>query len=942
MEQLAALGEFIALDFETTGLSADEHKIIEIGAIHVCDGRERGRYAHLVHPGTPIPREITQLTGIADADVASAPSMEELRDEFAAFLGDLPIMAHNATFELSFLRQVFGSDFTRPLLDSYELLVLMYPQASSHSLEHFSRHFGLSVEARHRGLNDALDMVNVVASAAAELAQPGYAGLCAVVNSRLSDAPAWSWQPLFADKHPDARLPKLRNFKYTYGERERQPLKQDLSSAPEQLNKAEFFGRVFAQYEVRPEQGVLARRAAETLRDGGVYAAEAGTGIGKTMAYTTAALAALARDAESPVVITTHTKSLQNQFFDRELPRLRELFGLDDLRAVLIKGMNNYACLRKINDIVAAARILDTPESRFGAAFLEHWTSVSSEGEMDELPRSLYGNSVVADVLYGGRALNRDCTRQQCEFYEQCFYFRKRWEAESAHLLMVNHSLLMIWPAAYPRFTRLIADEADELYREAIEAYSRSVAHQALREQSTRLFDSRGLLPLLLARLQEKSCNDAQFAALADINEAMPDVKRRLGEALLEVDNLFSSLKRDDIYTLQFALSDQWLNDTQRGAVSECIENLRGAVAAVQKIVKSAIELLGETEESQAATAAHAELIYRHDEISEAVTTLTDYLEVDEKRHAAFVRVEDQDWSVVVAPFNIGELFHERVVANMHGLVMTSATLSTRQDMSDVDELCGLNLGEKTVKHDRFESPFDYRNNARLVFLKGFPSNNTPRFPQKAAEFIAQAGLMLDGGTLVLFTSKDRLRRTHDYLMPMLMPHGITLISHGITNMSIQRCIEQFMNTPRSVLMGARGMWKGVDIPGSKLQCVMIDKMPYAVPTPYTRGLQANLIRSYRERAFERGEEPDERRMKSRAWNEVDKPQMFQSFRQMFGRLIRSETDRGIMVVLDPQLQGPQLSNRHLELVRLLPEMPYKLAYSDEALRELEFLLPEF
>ncbi len=109
MEKLAALGEFIALDFETTGISADEHTIIEIGAIHVRDGREIQRFSHLVNPDRPIPREITQLTGISDADVADAPLLDALRDDFAAFLGDLPIMAHNAAFELSYLRHVFGA-----------------------------------------------------------------------------------------------------------------------------------------------------------------------------------------------------------------------------------------------------------------------------------------------------------------------------------------------------------------------------------------------------------------------------------------------------------------------------------------------------------------------------------------------------------------------------------------------------------------------------------------------------------------------------------------------------------------------------------------------------------------------------------------------------------------------------------------------------------------
>jgi ATP-dependent DNA helicase DinG len=140
-------------------------------------------------------------------------------------------------------------------------------------------------------------------------------------------------------------------------------------------------------------------------------------------------------------------------------------------------------------------------------------------------------------------------------------------------------------------------------------------------------------------------------------------------------------------------------------------------------------------------------------------------------------------------------------------------------------------------------------------------------------------------------------------------------------------------------LMGARGLWKGVDIPGEDLQCLVLEKMPYAVPNPFTKGLQDLLVKTYEEEAYERGEQPDARRCSQLAWNDVDKPLMFQAFRQMFGRLIRTETDKGVMFVLDSQLQNNTLSPRHKQLLELLPDVPYSLAAPEMALRELNFLV---
>lgn len=950
MARLTALGEFIALDFETTGLVPGEDGIIDIGAIHIRDGEEVSRFDTLVNPGRLISQEISQLTGITNQQLTDAPSIREVKDDFRSFLGDLPVMAHNAKFELAFLQQVFGTGYAPVMLDTYQVLTLMYPLAPSHSLEYFIRSFGLRSYELHRGLQDALDMVEILRMADMNLDDPDFAPLCAIVEDHLARAittgagRSWPWLPFFEERHI-ASPPALRNFRELYSDRVREPLPWELVDAPSRLADPEFFAREYEQYQIRKPQQILAEQAAETLREGGVYVVEAGTGTGKTLAYSTAILAALVHDNSGPVAVSTHTKALQNQFLDHEIPGLKRLFELPQLHAVSLKGMSNYACVRKLMELMPKSDNLfkeDIPMSdRFAAAFLEHWLYRTREGELEEFPRPLQELPLIQEARLHARADFRDCTRRECQYFENCFYFKKEWEAESAHILAVNHSLLMSYPRSYPEFTRLVVDEADELYTEAREAFSRTVSHTDAREMMEQIAGTHGLMIRLLGTLQRL------IPHITGDDQILPDSQKaavladRWFAVLDRIDADMRMLNAGELFTLQIELTDPRVSPVVRDRLLSELENLRVLCHECTELVKTIGAVAEKARLNDDALPDLKELRLRLDDIDAVYTTLGIFIEQDIRQSALYLQIDKDNWAVVAAPYDIGGLFAEQVLDELHGAVFTSATISSTRDMQDFVSSMGLDHTDKGVKTDRFSSPFDYRRNSRVVFLKGMPRHNTDQFPDKAATFIAEVAQKIGGRTLVLFTSKDRLKRTHDLLMPKVREHSIEVISHGVTNYSMGKCIEQFRHADRAILMGARGMWKGVDIPGDALQCVIIEKMPYAVPHPYTRGLQNALIEQYRIDALERGEQPDDGRLGAMAWNAVDKPLMFQSFRQMFGRLIRTESDQGVMVILDPQLQGSGLSPRHRELISLLPDVPWKVCFPEQALTEFDFLLPD-
>lgn len=925
---LQALGTFIALDFETTGLHAEHDTIIDIGAIRYENGIEAERFSTLVNPGISVSPEITQLTGITNTMLSTAPSLDDILASFKTFVGDFPIVAHNADFERQFLRKIFGEEYTPVYLDTYRLLLAVFPLAESHSLEYFIRKYNIREHELHRGMSDVEDMMAVLSEVDKALNQPEFARLCSIVEhySPLGSFGGWEWAPFFAGRHQTIAI-ELRNFRMQYpGEGVCiEPLDESLSYAPQLLKDPTSIKKVFPEYKMRDAQQKFAERASVTLTAGGRYVVEAGTGTGKTLAYASAALAALAEDTSSPVVVSTHTKALQDQFINVEIPRLKKLFETPELRAISLKGMQNYVCLKKLeglNMFGGGMGSMFAQHHPFPAIFMHHWALLTVEGERDELPYIVLEDPVVKAVAPELRADIRDCEREACPLHEQCFFYKKRWEATQAHIIAINHSLLMSYPKSYPAFTRLIVDEADELYDEAVSAFSITAGYTEVLEIIEALFGNNGAL-----------------AGLKDIHntDIMP-IRNNLRERWAEVDAALRSTAQPELFITHIQLQN--ITEEQRLRIVAALDNYRIAAAVAVTAVNDTVKALEKQKDTLSETDKHYRnlLLGFAESFDTTVKAIALFLEQETIRYALYAGVTADSWSITAAPYNIQERFSGDILANITGAVFTSATLSTKPDHSDFISALGIDKEYSDILRDSFRSPFNYRRQSKIIFLKGFTTSRIPQFPEHAARLIAEIAEYLGGRTLGLFTSRDRLTQTHAALISILAPKGYTIITHGITAGSLQKAVEQFKRTDKAVLLGARGLWKGVDIPGKDLQCVVIEKMPYSVPNPYTAGLQQLIIEEMKEEAINRGEALDERRLSTTAWNIVEKPRMFQAFRQMFGRVIRTEHDYGAMVVLDPQLQSSQLSPRHKDLLTLLGNVPYSLTFPDRLIQELSFI----
>ncbi len=944
---LHCLQTFVALDFETTGLSPSQSDVIDVGAIRYENGMEVARMDTLVYTESAILPEVVQLTGIAQQELQGAPTANSVFPELQEFIGTAPVMAHNAAFELSFLRKYLGTSYSPIMMDTMDVLPLVFPLEHSYGLEHFIRKAGIRDHELHRGLQDALDMVEVVRFCERELSKPHHATTCTVVEKHMQGVVAWPWKPLFADKHSYSESAlDLVDFRDEFSDDKPTSLFGIPDNLHQRLDQEEVFKPHWPSYKVRHQQISMAKRAGEVLCEGGSFVCEAGTGTGKTLAYTTAALSSLAQDSNTPIVVSTNTRMLQDQFLHQEVPRLKNLLRRNDLQAISVKGMNNYVCVRKIlQDSSSGARLFsdDQAQEAWGRTFLHLWLLHTPDGEVDTLPMALRAmNPVIGKAYAVARADFRDCDKQECEFFSNCFFFRKRWQAQQSHLVITNHSFLLSWPQWMPDYHRLVVDEADEFADEAVDACSRAASNEGLHDAIDFSIREKGACTKWFQEAMKSRVDNEGAAYLSGVLEANFVSVNRLHEQIHAMQQLLLPLK-GDVFTKHITMDDETLNARLSQEIFLVAENIMQLLQdALQKNLKAMDIIAGFFDEKSALPEVHKRANASLQALSMQADAIDLFLQQNDKEYAHYIAIGNEQWELISSPYDIGQQLYQQLYSRLSAIVCTSATLTATQRLQDFVYRTGIHLMEGDADLERYNSPFDYRKQSKLLFLKGFPSFLSDRFVSDTARFVFDVADLLGGKVLVLFTSRDRMERVHAELQPRVNKSPFKLITHGKTHNSISRCVDQFKNSNSAILMGARGMWKGVDIPGEALQCVILEKMPYAVPHPYTKGLQEQVTSKLREQAWEQGEEPDERRLGQLAWNQVDKPLMFQAFRQMFGRLIRTESDLGAMIVLDPQLRGNYLSARHKELVGLLGGTRAEIVHADNIVPSLQFLLPTF
>ena len=899
----------VALDLETTGLDPQTDAILEIGARRFDGNRIEDEFTTLINPGRHIPDFISGLTGISDEMVRQAPPIRNVLDELATFIGDSPILGHNIKFDLSFFKKYNLFELNESL-DTYELAAVLLPSASRYNLGSLAQQLGIPLQTAHRALDDARATHGVfqrLLNLASELPLDLLAEIVRHSEPIEWDG-AWAFQHALQVRSQEGikarrsrrqaeeliESEQLSNQPYKPGEVEskkwtpiqnpKEPLPIDPEEAASVLEHGGPFSTYFESYEYRPEQVEMLKAIANALSYGQHLMVEAGTGVGKSFAYLVpAALFALRNNTR--VVISTNTINLQDQLIKKDIPDLCEALGLD-LRGAVLKGRSNYLCPRRL-EILRKRGPTNADEMRILAKVLV-WQLSNSSGDRTEL--NLTGPSE-REVWGHISAEDEACTNETClaRTGGSCPFFQAKQASQTAHILVVNHALLLtdvaVGNRVLPDYEHVIIDEGHHLESATTDSLSFRLTQfdldRLIREVGG---SSSGLLGHLLITTRDQ-IRPSDFATLNQKVERATDLVWRLQEQVRQFfDALaeFVAYQREGQPTSTYAYQERILpaTRTQPGwdavefAWNASAETLRLLVALLGEIQKGITDLYSDGLEILEDSIANLGNLYRR--LTEAESMLGSMIFEPAADYVYWVEANPNNNRLALnaAPIRVGPLVEKYLWHEKRCVILTSATLTTHGEFNYIrntltaDEADELALG----------SPFDYEASALLYLANDIAEPNAREYQGQLDRTLISLCQASGGRTLVLFTSYAQLKRTAKDIASPLAQKDITVFEQG-EGASPNALLESFKSTERAILLGTRSFWEGVDIPGTALSVLVIVKLPFAVPSDPLVAARAETF-----------EDP---------FNEYHLPEAILRFRQGFGRLIRTQSDRGVVVILD-------------------------------------------
>ena len=903
------MSTYVALDLETTGLDPGGDAIIEVGAVRFGPDGVQETFSSLVNPPRAVPYRVQMLTGIAPEELAEAPPWETVAPRLQEFVGDHPIVGQNVVnFDLRFLAAA-GIRHSPTVYDTLELAVLLLPLVRERSLAALARHFAIPLPNHHRALPDAetsREVFLALRTCAASLPSNVLAEA-----SRLAGATRWSGRAFFAEILDE---PALADLAAVIAPRPAAPQPLVPHAGRRRVEPAEVAALlrslqqrpdVLPEFEERPEQQAMAQAVVETFNDDGQFIVEAGTGIGKSLAYLLPAACHAVRN-NARVVISTATINLQDQLLNKDIPAVQALLAASwpdeqPLAAAQLKGKRNYLCLRR-HLAARHAPSLSDEEARFLLRLLL-WLVQSETGDRAELRLSQNEDT----LWHRLSAQNEDCLGSSCPFVADgsCFLVRARRRAEAAHLVVVNHALLLSDVAVagrlIPPYDHLILDEAHHLEEQATRQLGFEGREAELAAYLDRLHRrtraaGAGLTAAVRQSVRGLATPLGPAAHLSGLAAALGEATDRVRTRLREFSDAARAFIRQHSeesgdYEQRLLLTGGIRAQPDWTAVETAWENLTLTLAAGEDSLARLHSALSDAE--------GLGLLGQEGLLSETAILLQTGQQLREGMTIAIQRHDPSSiqWlaeggpagvGVAWAPLDVASLLQERLYADKRSIVLTGATLASRSSFRYIRQRLGLEDARELL----LGSPFDYQKAALILLPTDLPEPNHRDYPPALQRALVELCRTTEGRALVLFTSHAALRVAHAAIRGPLGEQGIAVLGQGIDG-TPQYLLQSLKRNAKTVVLGTASFWEGVDVVGEALSLLILARLPFSVPS--------EPIFAARSAQFE---DP---------FNEYGLPQAVLRFKQGFGRLIRSKTDRGVVVVMDRRIKSKAYGRVFLE-----------------------------
>lgn len=919
--------EFVILDTETTGFDPKTDALIEVAAVVVCGNETVATFSSFVNPARPIPQHITELTGISNEDTADAPSADEVMQKLVEFCGDRTIVAHNAPFDQAFIREnakpadpsgkqppLLSAD---PWVDTVELARIALPLLREYNLEALSAVFAPGSRSTHRAIDDVLALARVWRVILVSL-QDLPPGLCAYLSGRFPEH-AWGSRCVLklvaeSQKERGSRF-DLIDVRESLTRHLREQQKVDateLDGGMLTLKPVEgdelareyaasgLLGMMYPEYETRLEQLEMADAVAKAFNTSGFAAIEAGTGVGKSMAYLLPA-ALFAKRNGVTCGIATKTNALLDQLMYHELPRLDtalEARGLGGLEYLSLKGYEHYPCLRKLQKLASSKKSYESQPAL--TAHLLSYVCQSVSGDVDAI---MVRRGDVPRFEYIASA--EDCLGHRCRYYRCCLLHSMRRQAKSADIIVTNHSLLycdvMSDGALLPPVGHWVIDEAHGAESEARRQLSNEVDAKTLTEAVRATLMADGLLDAI--RTKAAALEDGGVASgLATKASATAQPVDALTTSFFSaVAGLINLGENSNYSQVELWLNERLRDSSEWGLVTQTGNTLG---THMEKLVKefrdliSAMAELSELAEMQSALAGHTMVL------ADATATLRLILDGTDPSYVYSAQLDRRTHlnanRLSASYYDVGNVLADRFYPDQLSVVYTSATIALGgtkrrgefdEEPPDADftyfkRAVGLDLLEPgRVATLKLDSSYDFDTNMAVLV----PTNMlAPNDYQRRKEYVKQLDELLfsthkatGGSVLTLFTNRREMEETYERLRPAFEANGLEVICQ-YARTSRTRLRERFINDQALSLFALRSFWEGFDAPGDTLRCVIIPKLPFGRPND-----PLQLERDKRERG---------------AWSRYALPEAVISLKQAAGRLIRSSNDSGYLLLTDARL----------------------------------------
>ncbi|MBC5637050.1 ATP-dependent DNA helicase DinG [Ornithinibacillus sp. BX22] len=893
------MNRFVVLDLETTGnSSANQDKIIEVGIVVIEDDRITDEFSTMLYPEKSIPPFITKLTGIKDEDVKDAPSFTEMADTITTLLENSYLIAHNVPFDMGFLNSELTSigkpRLRNPVLDTVELTRILFPQAPGFKLGQLADYLKIKHDNPHRALSDAYVTAKLFLILKEKISTLPYetlqhllkiekslkSDLYDILNKQMElvafeteETDYISYKGLaFLNNTPKKREKVM--IATSYGEY--------LDSIYEENGSME---SAIKQYEKRDGQRIMSEDIYDSFQGKKHALIEAETGTGKSLAYLIPAIYEAVK-TNKKIVISTYTTQLQSQLLEKEIPLVKKLISFP-FKVALLKGKQHYLSIEKfIHELYSAEQ--DNYDIALTKAMILVWLLETETGDIDELHLPSHGQ-----LFY--RRISADTEGQadpSSPWFKYSYYQKARRKAQLADIIITNHALLCTdifnEYQFLPKYDKVIIDEAHHLEETASKHYGLKLDYvnmQHVINQIGTFGEGKWIDKLATNHVQIKEAvSSERWNDLVSLTKyELDDLFRSIFQYVLHLEGTKKVLS--DVGRIQYRYEERKEKEARWNPIIEM-------ATRVIFYIRDLIHYLTIISQQLTDKEAKDETEHRIELLQSFIDGIEQLFLLDNDSVAVkWIEIEAYGAKNAVylysEPVNVSSVLQEQFFAVKESVILTSATLTMKNSFSFIQKRLG--IPNNRLYSKKLPSPFSYEDQVRVMVPNDFPEwnySNSDDFVMATCEAILSLAEITSGRMLVLFTSYDMLKKSYYLIKESMENEKFVLIAQGISSGSRERLKKNFQTFDQSILLGTSSFWEGVDIPGDDLSCLMIVRLPFQPPNHPVYEAKAQ----------------DMKKTGGNAFYDLALPNAVIRFRQGFGRLIRSNNDRGIVFVCDARM----------------------------------------